>query len=108
MANMVHKSGAGSSLEGSWLESIYKQYGGHLYSLWLRLLGDKSKAEDATAEAFVRPHKEAVSPPDGSQVLPRLRELGIEASLRRLRAWGCRLGRFLYDGHMKRGRVRQP
>ena len=94
MANRIHKSGelatsgsdAGSGLEISWLESIYKHYGGQIYALCPRLLADKSTAEDATVEAFVRVYKETKSPPDGSQVLPRLRELGIEASLRRLRA----------------------
>ena len=96
MTNMNHEasplagsdSATGSITEGFGVESIYKLHGGRVYSLCLRLLSDRNKAEDATAEAFVRFHKELGVQSDGPLVLVRLRQLGIEAALRRLRAHG--------------------
>ncbi|MCI0489299.1 MAG: hypothetical protein L0229_22125 [Blastocatellia bacterium] len=102
MANMIYKTGSsvasdpgdGSDLESSRLESIYNKYGGRIYSLCLRLLADETAAEDATAEAFVRFHKEAESQLDEAEIFPRLLHLGVEASLQKLRVrggWICRL-----------------
>ena len=98
----------GRSADGLRLETIYKQHGGHIYSLCLRLLADQCRAEDATAEAFVRFHKEMESQLDGPQIFSRLRQLGIEAAVRRLRARGGRIGHFLCEARMKVSRLWQP
>lgn len=66
------------------LESVYRRYGQGIYTFCLRLLANEKAAESATVDAFVRFGKEMTSQSDKSRDVLRLRELAINASLRRL------------------------
>ena len=49
--------GAVTSLSSDELTNLYRQYGPYIYARCARLLGDRSAAEDATQETFMRVHR---------------------------------------------------
>lgn len=67
------------------LEAVYQQYGSRIYTLLRRLLADDKAAECATANVFVRFSKELATQADGAQTFLRLRELAVEAAVRRMK-----------------------
>ena len=72
--------------EISRLEATYSRHAAPVYTLCLRLLADVRDAEEATVRAFVRFGGEPARACDEPRDLGRLRELGVDESLRRLRA----------------------
>ena len=86
MLEVADKRGRAAGGELSRLEAAYRLHGARVYTLCLRLLADVRDAEDATVRAFARFGVEPARAWDESRELARLRELGMEEALRRLRA----------------------
>ena len=77
------------------LESLYNEYGPHVYSLCLRLLTNQKPAEDATVDTFVRFWQNANLEWDGPDSGSRLRELAIKACRKKDRnSWLWKLRSF--------------
>lgn len=83
---VVDKRGRAAGGEISRLEAAYRLHAARVYTLCLRLLADVRDAEDATVRVFARFGGEPARAWDESGDLGRLRELGVDESLRRLRA----------------------
>ncbi|HKP12613.1 MAG TPA: sigma factor-like helix-turn-helix DNA-binding protein, partial [Blastocatellia bacterium] len=67
--------------DDSTLESAYRRFGAHVYSLCMRLLGDAPGAEAATVRAFVAVGRRLAQGWDDSRTFLHLREAAIADSL---------------------------
>lgn len=83
---VADKRGRAEGGEISRLEAAYRLHGARVYTLCLRLLADVREAEDATVRVFARFGDEPARAWDETRELDRLRELGMDEALRRLRA----------------------
>jgi RNA polymerase sigma-70 factor (ECF subfamily) len=61
--------GAATTFTSDELTSLYRQYGPYIYARCARLLGDRSAAEDATQETFMRVHRHLHKAPDHNHAL---------------------------------------
>ena len=86
MLEVADKRGRAEGGEVSGLEAAYRLHAARVYTLCLRLLADVRDAEDATVRAFARFGGEPARAWDESGEFARLRELGLDEALRRLRA----------------------
>ncbi len=65
--------------------SLYEKYGGVLYDLAFRLLGDRAEAEDAVQEAFVSAYRSFDSFTYGESRLPWLYRIATNACFKIMR-----------------------
>jgi RNA polymerase sigma-70 factor (ECF subfamily) len=61
--------GSATTFASDELTSLYRQYGPYIYARCARLLGDRSAAEDATQETFMRVHRHLHKAPDHNSAL---------------------------------------
>lgn len=81
VAMKKNKSRSGTEADRSILESAYRRFGAHVYSLCKQLLGDALDAEAATVRAFVRVARHLGQGWDDSRTFLYLREIAISDSL---------------------------
>lgn len=86
MLEVADKRGRAAGSEISRLEAAYRLHAAGVYTLCLRLLADVREAGDATVRVFARFGGEPARAWDESRELARLRELGLDEALGRLRA----------------------
>lgn len=60
---------AATTFTGDELTGLYRRYGPYIYARCARLLGDRSAAEDATQETFMRVHRHLHKAPDDAHAL---------------------------------------
>lgn len=67
------------------LTTLYRRYGPYIYSRCVRLLGDRSAAEDATQETFMRVHRHLQNAPDPNQALAWIYRIATNYCLNEIR-----------------------
>lgn len=82
--------GAATSFTSDELTSLYRQYGPYIYARCARLLGDRSAAEDATQETFMRVHRHLHKAPDHDHALAWIYRIATNYCLNVIRDRGLR------------------
>jgi RNA polymerase sigma-70 factor (ECF subfamily) len=67
------------------LTTLYRQYGPYIYARCVRLLGDRSAAEDATQETFMRVHRHLDKAPDHAEALAWIYRIATNYCLNEIR-----------------------
>ena len=67
------------------LDTLYRQYGAVIYARCVRLLGERSAAEDATQETFMRIHRHLHKAPDSSAALAWIYRIATNYCLNEIR-----------------------
>jgi len=67
------------------LTRLYRQYGPYIYARCVRLLGDRSSAEDATQETFMRVHRHLHRAPDPGEALAWIYRIATNYCLNEIR-----------------------
>lgn len=77
--------GAGTTFTSDELTSLYCQYGPYIYARCARLLGDRSAAEDATQETFMRVHRHLHKASDHNHALAWIYRIATNYCLNMIR-----------------------
>lgn len=76
---------AATTLTSDELTGLYRQYGPYIYARCARLLGDRSAAEDATQETFMRVHRHLHKAPDHDHALAWIYRIATNYCLNMIR-----------------------